>query len=258
MTWRPIVSYILRGCQSVFAIIILGLTSGILAKLGHNESRVTYSLVVAIMNIIYFGYSLALVPSIKRNRTISSLIFICEALFTIFYLAAMGAIADVFPSGDCDSFFFSNDLASACKMYKALLPFNLFNWLLFTATLTLFIGFSYIPQIRSYGFANTFTLTRFEFGVIFANTFNLFGKPVAGVKSEGEPVDGAVGAGAGAGAGTGAEGEAAPVAPAPADAEANVGIASTDEDQEKGRSPSGSNERLSNGEDLAANERPYP
>lgn len=74
-------------------------------------------------------------------------------------------------------------------------------------------------------------MTRFEFGVIFANTFNLFGKPVAGVKSEGEPVDGAVGAGAGAG--TGAEGEAALVAPAPADAEANVGIASTDEDQEK-------------------------
>ena len=76
-------------------------------------------------------------------------------------------------------------------------------------------------------------MTRFEFGVIFANTFNLFGKPVAGVKSEGEPVDGAVGAGAGAGTGTGAEGEADPVAPAPADAEANVGIASTDEDQEK-------------------------
>ena len=118
MTWRPIVSYILRGCQSVFAIIILGLTSGILAKLGHNESRVTYSLVVAIMNIIYFGYSLALVPSIKRNRTISSLIFICEALFTIFYLAAMGAIADVFPSGDCDSFFLVTILLLLVKCTK--------------------------------------------------------------------------------------------------------------------------------------------
>ncbi|RCK65268.1 hypothetical protein Cantr_00753 [Candida viswanathii] len=248
MTWKPIVTYLTRGSESVFAVIILGLASGVLAKLGHNDSRTTYALVVSVFNIIYFGYSQAMIPTICNYRTFSSLIFACETLFAIFYLAAFAAIADAFPTGNCNAFG-GGDLTSACRMYQALLPFTLLNWLLFSTDLVLFIGFSYIPEIATYGFAHTFVLSKFQFGAIFSDYVTIFGKPIPGVKTEVEG-DGTAAAGAAAGA--------APIEGAPAaDVEANVGLASTDEDQEKDRTPEQGTDGANDG-NLAAGGRPYP
>lgn len=255
MSWKQITTFILRGCQAIFAIIILGLSAGVLSDVDTNISRVTFSLVVALFNIIYFAYNQIMVPFVFKNQSLSSLICWLEFMFMVFYLAAMGAIADIFPT-DCDWDYLSSKATTTCRTYQAILPFNLFNWLLFTATFILFIGFTYVPEIRTHGFAHTFSLTNFEFGTIFSSYLNGFGKPLPGAKAEGQgqaPNDDSVF--------VSGEGESQGQAYATAanqDPEANVGIASSDEDHVKVHTPDGSHEGFSNDANLGEHEKPYP
>ena len=263
MSWKQITTLILRGCQALFAVIILGLSAGVLGNVDTNISRVTFSLVVSIFNIIYFAYNQIMVPYLFKNQSISSLICWLEFMFMVFYLAAMGAIADIFPT-DCGWYYGSSKATTTCRTYQAILPFNLFNWLLFTATFILFIGFTYVPEIRAHGFAHTFSLINFEFGTIFSSYLNGFGKPLPGAKAKAEAQAEAQAEGQGPNGDSvfvSGEGENQGQAYETAggyDPEANIGVISSDEDHEKIHTPDGSHEGISNDANLGENDRPYP
>ncbi|EMG46527.1 hypothetical protein SBY92_002709 [Candida maltosa Xu316] len=169
MHWKQITTYAIRGTQFAFAVIDLGLAAGILAKWGTNFDRATYALVVGILNLLYIGYAEGLVPFVFKNQAPSFLILVCESIFTIFYLAAMGAVADV--TNGCDAwggFGYHSFWNDVCKLFQALTAFTLLNWLLFIASLVLFIIYSFIPEVKAYGFKHSFQNSTFEFGVIFA------------------------------------------------------------------------------------------
>ncbi|CAI5759714.1 unnamed protein product [Candida verbasci] len=177
---KSIVSLSLRGTQLIFSIIVLALCGDFLSEIGFNYDRVTYALVVSILNLLYFAYILVLVPFVFKKLTFSIGIFVAEIIFFIFYLAAMGAIADVMPT-DCGSYYYSyyEDSSSTCRVFQAILPFTLFNWLLFGASLTLFVIYSFVPQIRFAGFKSTLAKDAFEFGGIY-----LVAAPVASATKE--------------------------------------------------------------------------
>lgn len=240
MSWREIITYIFRATEATSSIVILGLSSGYLAESGNNR-EVNYSLAVAILNLIYFGYSQTFVPSIGHDRTSSTLIFCCEGGLAILYLAAMASIANDYPTHCSDS---------SCRMYQAILPFDLFNWLLFSVTFILFVGYSYIPEISTYGFVHTFRFSDFEYGTIFASYLNGFGKPIPGANAEAQTGD--------VPAEAKDEEEAIAADINPDDPEANVGIASTEEHHEKAHSPDSTQEGYSNAAALALSNKAYP
>ncbi|CAX41767.1 conserved hypothetical protein [Candida dubliniensis CD36] len=248
MSWKPIVTYIFRGLQTVFCIVVLGLSAGFLADVGYNYDRVTFALVVSILNLLYFGYILILMPIFFKNFTFSILIFAAEFIFFVFYLSAMGAIADVVPSGSCGDY---GSYSSACSILKALIPFTLFNWLLFATTFGLFLGYSFIPQVSSRGFKSIFLPVRFEYGAIFTNFLLPFGKRYAVT----DPVTDAAVADAEI---TGNDIENnAPKGASVGDDEATAGLASSEED--KYTEPlSGNIDEVTATQEATNQSKPYP
>ncbi|RLV93553.1 hypothetical protein JA1_002252 [Spathaspora sp. JA1] len=180
MHLKQLFTYGIRGAEGTFAVIVLGLSAGILAEAGINIDRVSYCLVVAILNLIYFGYIGGVLPFVTNNDAPSLAILICETLFALFYLAAMGSMADIVPGGSCDIWdgynYYSSfstghryNFKSICQLEKALIPFTLFNWLLFTSSLLLFLFYSYIPEVRTYGWGHIIKLTKYHLGAIWSD-----------------------------------------------------------------------------------------
>ncbi|ABN64384.1 predicted protein [Scheffersomyces stipitis CBS 6054] len=154
------VVYILRGAQLFFSILVLGLAAGLLADIGTNWNRVTYSLVIAIFTLIYAAFIGLIMHASMAHTILPIIILIIESLFTLFWLVAFALVADTFGSFTCYS-------ATWCKLGKALIPFTLFNWLLFTATLILFIVFTIVPLCKING-ANSITKpATLSYGAVF-------------------------------------------------------------------------------------------
>lgn len=218
MHTNQIVTYCIRGTQAVFAIIVLGVAAGFLGEVGTNVDRVTFALVTSILNILYFGYIFGILPYVTQNGAPSVVILSCEIIMTIFYLAAMGAVADITPSGSC-SFRFWGSGDTACSLLKTLIPFTLFNWLLFTASLILFILYSFVPEIKSYGGSHVAKNTTYEYGAIYSDYNQQVLKPIGGLSKEAEGIP-----------------------PAEGDDEANVGVHSVEEHAESHKYPEGTDE----------------
>ena len=146
--------------------------SWVLADVGYNYDRVTFALVVSILNLIYFSYILLIMPTILKTFTFGNH-FSCRVHFLCVLSFSHGTIAAVIPSGSCGDY---GSYSSACSILKALIPFTLFNWLLFATSFGLFLGYSFIPQVSSRGFKSIFLPARFEFGAIFTDFALPFGK----------------------------------------------------------------------------------
>ena len=132
----------------------------------------------------------------------------------------MGAIAAVIPSGSCGDY---GSYSSACSILKALIPFTLFNWLLFATSFGLFLGYSFIPQVSSRGFKSIFYLH--DLSLCYFTDFALpFGKNMVT-----DPATDAAIANAEV-TGSGIENDAPKVASV-GDNEATVGLASSEEDK---------------------------
>ncbi|KAG7664807.1 uncharacterized protein J8A68_001689 [[Candida] subhashii] len=232
MEGKELITYCIRGCESVFCIITLGLSAGLLNDVGGNVDRVTFALVTSILNILYFGYIGGIMPYVTVEQSPSSVIFASEIILAIFYLAAMGAIADITPTTSCSFFGFHND-DTICSLLKALIPFTLFNWLLFSGSFTLFLVYSFIPEMQTYGFAHTFKFTTYQWGAIWSDYSQAACKPIGGVANKEAGV-----AGAGEGAAVG-------------DEEANVGVHSTDEEARENKYPEHTDESDHNPNDEA-------
>ncbi|KAI5969763.1 hypothetical protein CANMA_001225 [Candida margitis] len=204
-------SIILRSVEFVFAVIVLGLTAGVLAGYNTNISRVTFNLVVAIFNIIWLAYIAFIAPRVLRAQTPTAVVLACQGIFWVFYLAGWAAIADVFPD-DCNWWYYMRDSEDTCRAYQAILPFSLLNWVWFSIELGLFIGYSLVPEIRHLGWNHLLQNTTYYWGTIF-NAETTTSKGLGGLNFTG----------------TGAGEAASKTTPAHLDEEAVVGDGVTDE-----------------------------
>ncbi|KAI5968130.1 hypothetical protein KGF57_000250 [Candida theae] len=193
---KRVTSIILRVVECAFAVIVLGLSAGVLAGFNANISRVSFNLVVAIFNIIWIAYVAFIAPIVLANQTPTAVVFAVQVIFWVFYLAGWAAIADAFPS-DCNWWFFSRDSESTCRAYQAILPFSLLNWFWFSLELALFIGYSFVPEIKTLGSNHLLTNTTYYWGTVFnaeATTSKGVGglnfTDTAGVGKEGVVADG--------------------------------------------------------------------
>ncbi|KAK6199264.1 membrane-associating domain-containing protein [Scheffersomyces amazonensis] len=212
MPLNDLISYAIRGTQLFFSILVLGLAAGVLSDLGFNFDRVTYTLVVSLLTLIYFGYILGWLHFKGANTVLTLPILVSETLLTIFWLAAFGTITDVFGALNCNFGYYyyyydhHNSSSNFCKLGKALIPFTLFNWLLFTASLVLFILYTFVPFYKIHGSKHCYeTPAQLKLGAIYPAV-----TPVAKSANEGS---------------TEAEAEAEAAAE-----EANVGINTSDEE----------------------------
>lgn len=158
----------LRAAQVLLAVLILGIGAGYLQKIGFNVDRASLCVATAVLSLLY------VVPTffaVTRRFYQPLVVLIAESLFFILYLASFGGITDLYGSGSCSGTFvsgfgfysYNND---SCKLGKALIPFTLFQWLLFTATLVLAIFFTIVPLARAGGFNNLLKFDIFSLGAI--------------------------------------------------------------------------------------------
>lgn len=160
---QKIVVYAIRGLQLLFSILVLGLSAGFLSDIESNFGRVSYNLVVSLFTIVYIVFLGVLLVTLQ-NTTLPIIILVIESLLTLFWLIAFALTADTFGLIDC---FFLSDW---CKIGKALIPFGLFNWLLFAASLILFVIYTSVPLGKAHGISGSLTKpTTFSFGAIFSN-----------------------------------------------------------------------------------------
>lgn len=159
-------SIILRLVEFLFAVIVLGLSAGVLAGYNTNISRVSFNLVVAIFNIIWLAYIAFIAPKVFAGQTPTAVVLGCQCIFWIFYLAGWAAIADVFPE-DCNWWYYMRDSEDTCRAYQAILPFSLLNWVWFSIELGLFIGYSLVPEIKNYGANHLLQNTTYYWGTLF-------------------------------------------------------------------------------------------
>jgi hypothetical protein len=168
---KTLISDILRGIQFCFSILCLGLAANIVHFFKHLTVNLA-NYVVAIC-VITFVYIIAIYLVQKYTKYLSSAIMvISDFIFAVFWLAAFGVTANSFGSASCSNWLFGDadiDIfnfnnfrvnnsggKSACQCGKALIPFTLFNWLLFCATLGLMIYFNTIPITKNSSFKANF------------------------------------------------------------------------------------------------------
>ncbi|CAD1813197.1 Membrane-associating domain family protein [Candida parapsilosis] len=157
----------LRTVEFITTVAIMGLSGSVLAKVGHNIPRVSFTTTVAAIDILYLGYVGLFVPVALNNTTPSFIILGAQGAVWILYLGSWAAIAANFPT-DCSTNSWENSSRATCRAYQALLPFSLFNWLLYGIEGALFLGYSYINEVTNYGLGHTFRPSPFYWGSIFA------------------------------------------------------------------------------------------
>ncbi|KAI5969756.1 hypothetical protein CANMA_001218 [Candida margitis] len=160
-------SIFLRTVEFITTVVIMGLSGSVLAKVGHNIPRVSFTTTVAAIDVLYLGYVSVFVPLALNNATPSFIILGAQGVVWALYLASWAAIAANFPSS-CSTNSWENSSTATCRAYQALLPFSLFNWLLYGVEGALFLGYSYVNEVTNYGLRHTFRPTPFYWGSIFA------------------------------------------------------------------------------------------
>lgn len=140
-------SIVLRVAEFLFAVAVLGLSAGVLASYNTNIPRVTFNLVVAIFDIIWLAYIAFIAPKTLAGQTPTAVVFACQIILWIFYLAGWTVIVDEFPK-DCNESFYMRDSKDTCHAYQAILPFSILNYIVLSTELGLFYGYSLVPEIE--------------------------------------------------------------------------------------------------------------
>ncbi|KAK6456969.1 membrane-associating domain-containing protein [Scheffersomyces xylosifermentans] len=173
---QQLVTYGIRGAQLLFSFLLLALSAAFIGDIHNfdgfhwNDGRVSFTLAISILTLIYFAFIGGALPFSLANTTYSVVILVLEAWFTLVWLISFALVADNFGSFSCFD-------VTWCKIGKSLIPFALFNWLLFTASLVLLIIFTIVPSTKVQGASQHFkSKTTFNLGAIFAATIPVKGE----------------------------------------------------------------------------------
>ncbi|CAK9441581.1 uncharacterized protein LODBEIA_P54490 [Lodderomyces beijingensis] len=156
-------SIALRVLELIMSIILLGLSAGFTADI--REARVIYNLVASVISVTYLGYVGAFVPIFFNYNSPSWIILIMEILNFVLLLSSWAVVASDFPT-DCPTNSWGKQ---NCQIYQTMLAFGIMDWLLYTFSMSFFIGYSYVPEIREYGFFHQFRFTDYYWGCIFVD-----------------------------------------------------------------------------------------
>ncbi|KAI5964135.1 uncharacterized protein KGF55_002077 [Candida pseudojiufengensis] len=163
------VSITIRVFETVFAIILIGLTASNIERIDDYVARITYSLVINVLDMIYFSYYGFFVPVAMNGETPSFLILLCDFNFFVLYLASWGSYAANFPTCGDGNVNWGTTSESTCQIYQTTMALTIVQWVLYALDFSLFLGYSYVPEVVRYGIFHCFGLSPFYWGSIFTN-----------------------------------------------------------------------------------------
>ncbi|CAI5759713.1 unnamed protein product [Candida verbasci] len=170
MTAKESASIALRVLETIFAIVVLGLGAGFLSNIDDNYARVSLSVGTSSLSSIYLLYVELWVPVVFSGNSPSVVLLICEVGFSVLYLTSWAVLAAIVPS-NCTAFVDEIDASNGnanCHIIPALITFNILDFLFFTTTMILFLGYCYIPEVVDQGFLHSFRFSPFVWGCIFS------------------------------------------------------------------------------------------
>ncbi|KAK6462506.1 membrane-associating domain-containing protein [Scheffersomyces coipomensis] len=143
------ISCIIRGLQSIFVIVVLGMSATILGTTNGLSGRVPFNLATSIINLVYFVYILVVLPTISHNRVIPSPIIFCEIIMTFLWVVAFGLVAAGYGSATCTIYTTGpyDDDETTCKLGKGLIGVGIINALLFLVSTNLFYFYTMRPLL---------------------------------------------------------------------------------------------------------------
>lgn len=137
-------TYLIRGLQLFFAILVMSLSAFVVDVWGGN-GRPAFDVAVGVLTIPYLVFVLAF-----PQLLVPIVVFVCEIFFTLFWLIAFALAADYAGAGDCTWLSGYGRYKSACQSAKAVIAFSLFNWLLFALSLTLVVIRQVMPLSKNH------------------------------------------------------------------------------------------------------------
>ncbi|CAD1811212.1 Membrane-associating domain family protein [Candida parapsilosis] len=166
---RTTISIIFRLAEFVFAVIVLGLSAGVLAGYNTNIPRVTFNLVVAIFDIIWLAYIAFIVPSVLRNKTPTAVVFAVQVVLWVFYLAGWSVIVANFPK-HCNNneSFYKHNSPDTCRAYQAIMPFSILNYVVLSTEWGLFYSYTLAPEMKAFGGKHLLQNTTYYAGALFS------------------------------------------------------------------------------------------
>lgn len=176
---KTVFTLAIRCCQILFTILCLGLAAGVISDLNGGFSDVNFIIAASVITFLYL-VMVFIVPVLTKVPLLFFLIW--ESIMVIFWLTAFAIAAQDFGScvgsirGFSSDFGFGSSSRTSitfnyCKIGKAIIPFALFNWLLFVASLVLYVLYVVIPHSRSTSFSDFVKTTNNDLarGAIFSN-----------------------------------------------------------------------------------------
>lgn len=166
---KTVTTLTIRFCQFVFTILCLGLAAGVISDLDGSFSDINFIIAASVLTFIYL-VMVFVVPLVTKVPLLFFLVW--ESIMVIFWLTVFAIAAHDF--GSCVtsiSGFRTTVTFNFCKIGKAIIPFALFNWFLFIASLVLYIMFVVIPHSRSTSFSDFARTVKNDLaiGAIFSN-----------------------------------------------------------------------------------------
>lgn len=175
-TKGQLITYVIRGVQLLFALLIFVLGCVSASKIHFSEAYPAMGIVSGIFSILYYGL-LFLVPVLTF---VTPAFALAGELFTfLWWLIAFACAADLFGDATCTYYFFSSDWKTGCQAGKAIIAFGVLGWLLSAVSLALLIFYSVIPAAKALAWLSR---SYFLLGGIFPSSV-----PAAGAQTASDP-----------------------------------------------------------------------
>ncbi|ABN64386.2 predicted protein [Scheffersomyces stipitis CBS 6054] len=136
---RFIVTVVIRGLETIFTIIVLGLSASLVNDYS-DYGRGIYAVVVSVLTLLSILHSFFLPLSFEFSWYFLSTL-LTQSLEFVLWLIVFSLYADDF--GDLDCSLLADE--TPCHVGKAAVAFSFLNWLLLIVVLSLLVVFVVVP-----------------------------------------------------------------------------------------------------------------
>lgn len=191
--YNSIVAVLLRSTQLLFSILAFALAAAGIAKLGTGEDALNLSIATGVISVVYLA--VIMIPNVIGYIP-GIAVLVGEFVLFVLWLSSMAVVANYWGNADCsyDDDYYSGysyyglsdalkSFSNACKLSKAVLAFDVLNFVLFGISLVLHIMFVTVPNTKTNGF-NRYATTGglFSPGALFSSTRTLDNEKAVGVE----------------------------------------------------------------------------
>ena len=171
---RRTVSIALRTAEALFAVIILGLSAGVLAGYNTNIPSVTFNLIISIFDIFWLVYIAFIAPKVFANKTQTAVVLTCQLIIWVFFLVAFILILSDFPK-DCNKAIYMRDSIDTCRANQTILAFAILNYVVLNTELALFYSYTLVPESKTFGGKHLLQKTTYHWGTLFTTEITTTG-----------------------------------------------------------------------------------